>query len=42
VTLYIPGSRYHEIEMREALALGGVAGLFAVVGAITVMRRRPR
>ncbi|MEA2546711.1 MAG: hypothetical protein QOI09_1984 [Chloroflexota bacterium] len=42
VTLYIPGSRYHEIEMREALVLGGVAGLFAVVAAIAVVRRRPR
>jgi hypothetical protein len=42
ITLYIPGTRYHDVERREALALGGVAGLFAVVGAITVMRRRPR
>jgi hypothetical protein len=40
--LYIPGSRYHDIERREVLGLMGLAGLFASVTAIAVMRRRPR
>lgn len=42
VTYYIPGSRYHEIERREALALTAVAVLFTVLAAATVARRRPR
>jgi hypothetical protein len=37
-----PRIDYREIEMREALVLGGVAGLFAVVAATAVVRRRPR
>jgi len=42
VTLFIPGSRYHDVEGREALALTGIAGLFLLVAAATVVRRRPR
>jgi ABC-type transport system involved in multi-copper enzyme maturation permease subunit len=42
VTMYIPGSRYHDIERREAMILIGVAGLFAAAAAVVVMRRRPR
>ncbi|MBA2381739.1 MAG: hypothetical protein H0V73_06480 [Chloroflexi bacterium] len=42
VVLYIPGSRYHEIEGREALALTTIAGLFVLVAGMTVVRRRPR
>jgi hypothetical protein len=42
VVLYIPGSRYQEIEAREALALTAIAGIFVLVAATTVVRRRPR
>jgi hypothetical protein len=42
VTLYIPGSRYHDIERREAFALGSLALLFVGIAAISVVRRRPR
>ena len=42
VVLYIPGSRYHDIERREALVLTALAGLFVIVAAGTVVRRRPR
>jgi hypothetical protein len=42
VVLYIPGSRYPEIEAREALALGAVAAAVLIAGAVTVVRRRPR
>jgi hypothetical protein len=42
VTLYIPGSRYHDVERREAAALLAIAGLFIVLAAGTVVRRRPR
>jgi hypothetical protein len=42
VTLYIPGSRYHDVERREALAIGGIAILFVGVAAVAVVRRRPR
>jgi hypothetical protein len=42
VTMYIPGSRYHDIERREALVLIGVAGLFSAAAAVVVVRRRPR
>ena len=42
VTLYIPGSRYHEVEAREAVALVAIAGLFIVLAAATTARRRPR
>jgi ABC-type transport system involved in multi-copper enzyme maturation permease subunit len=42
VVLYIPGSRYHDIERREALGLTGIAGLFVAAAAVIVLRRRPR
>lgn len=42
VAYYIPGSRYHDIERREALVLTGVAVLFLGIAAVTVVRRRPR
>jgi hypothetical protein len=42
VVLYIPGSRYHDIELREALVLSGIAALFTAAAAIVVVRRRPR
>jgi hypothetical protein len=42
VTLYVPGSRYHDVERREAFALGSLALLFVGVAAVTVVRRRPR
>jgi len=42
VTLYIPGERYHEVERREAAALGGIALLFVGVATVAVVRRRPR
>jgi hypothetical protein len=41
VSMIIPGERYREIEMREALAELGIAGLMLVAGALVVMRRRP-
>jgi hypothetical protein len=42
VTLYIPGERYHDVERREAAALGGIALLFVGLAAVAVVRRRPR
>ena len=42
VTLYVPGSRYHDVERREAAALGGLAFLFVGLAAVAVVRRRPR
>jgi hypothetical protein len=42
VTLYIPGSRYHDVERREAAALGGLAILFVGLATVAVVRRRPR
>lgn len=42
VELYIPGTRYHEVELREAIALAAIASVFLVLGAVTVIRRRPR
>ena len=42
VELYIPGSRYHDVERREGLALGGVAIGFIALAAVAVIRRRPR
>ncbi len=42
VVLYIPGSRYHDIERREALVFVAIAALFAAIAAVAVMRRRPR
>jgi hypothetical protein len=42
VVLYIPGSRYHDVELREALALLVLAAAFAALAAVVVMRRRPR
>lgn len=41
VTLYIPGSRYHGVELREALGLTGLAGAFLVIAGVAVARRRP-
>jgi len=42
VTLYIPGSRYHSVELREALGLTGLAAVFLVIAGVAVARRRPR
>jgi len=42
VTLYIPGSRYHGVELREAIGLTALAGAFLVIAGVAVMRRRPR
>ncbi len=42
IALVIPGSRYHDVERREALALLAIGGLFVLVAAATVVRRRPR
>jgi hypothetical protein len=42
VVLYIPGSRYHDIERREALVFVAIAALFTAVAVVAVMRRRPR
>ena len=42
VAIYIPGSRYHDVERREALALLGFSAAFVAVAALTVVRRRPR
>ena len=42
VVLFIPGSRYHEIERREAFALLALAAAFVALAAVTVVRRRPR
>jgi hypothetical protein len=42
VVLYIPGSRYHDVERREGAALLLLAGAFVIVGAVAVVRRRPR
>jgi hypothetical protein len=42
VVLYIPGSRYHDVEAREALTLLVLAGGFAALAAVVVLRRRPR
>jgi hypothetical protein len=42
VAFYIPGSRYHDIELRDAFALTGVAVLFLALAGGTVVRRRPR
>jgi hypothetical protein len=41
VSMIIPGERYREIEMREALVQVGIAALMLVGGAVVVMRRRP-
>ena len=42
VTLYIPGSRYHEVEAREAAILAALAAAFVGVAGVVVLRRRPR
>lgn len=42
VTLYIPGSRYHEIEQREAGVLIVIAGLFVLLATGAVVARQPR
>jgi hypothetical protein len=41
VALVIPGSRYHEVELREAAILGGIAVVMLVGAAAIVQRRRP-
>jgi hypothetical protein len=41
-TLYVPGSRYHEVEAREAGILTAVAAAFVALAAVVVLRRRPR
>lgn len=42
VVLYIPGSRYHDVERREAAALLGLTAAFIALAGVRVMRRRPR
>jgi hypothetical protein len=42
VVLSIPGTRYGDIERREAIAYGLAALGFVVLAGVTVMRRRPR
>ena len=42
VVLYIPGSRYHEVERREAAALLVLAVGFGALATVAVLRRRPR
>ena len=42
VVLYIPGSRYHDVERREAAALIVVAAALVGLAGVTVLRRRPR
>jgi len=42
VILYIPGERYHEVELREALALLGISLAFIGLATVIVLRRRPR
>jgi len=41
VSLVIPGSRYREVETRQAVVLGGIAGLMLAGTAVIVQRRRP-
>jgi hypothetical protein len=41
VTLVIPGSRYREVETREAAAHAGIVAALLVVAAVVVDRRRP-
>ena len=42
VVLYVPGSRYRDVERREALALLVIAAAFLVLATGAVARRRPR
>ena len=42
VVLSIPGVRYHDIELREVLMLGGLGVAFLGLAAVAVVRRRPR
>jgi hypothetical protein len=42
VVLSIPGSRFLEVERREALALGALSLGFVGLAAVAVVRRRPR
>ena len=42
VVFYIPGSRYHEVERREAAVLLTIAAAFMTLAAVAVVRRRPR
>jgi hypothetical protein len=41
MSLVIPGSRYREVEARQALILGGIAVLMLAGTAVIVQRRRP-
>jgi hypothetical protein len=42
VILYIPGSRYQEVQARETAVAAALAAAFVVVAAVAVARRRPR
>jgi hypothetical protein len=42
VVYYIPGTRYHDVERREAAVLLALAAGFIVLASVTVVRRRPR
>jgi hypothetical protein len=42
VVFYVPGSRYHEVELREGLALAVLTLGFVGLGGLAVVRRRPR
>ncbi|HET7030586.1 MAG TPA: hypothetical protein VFI34_08750 [Candidatus Limnocylindrales bacterium] len=42
VVVSIPGARYHEIELRESVAVGALAVVFVALAAFAVARRRPR
>ena len=41
VQLEIPGSRYREVEAREAIVHLGLTAIFLALGGFVVMRRRP-
>ena len=41
VSLVIPGSRYREVETRQAVLLGGIALVMLAGTAVVVQRRRP-
>jgi hypothetical protein len=42
VVYYIPGTRYHDVERREAAVLLALAAGFVVLASVAVVRRRPR
>ena len=41
VEMIIPGTRYREVEAREAVAELGIAALMLAIGGLVVLRRRP-